>query len=338
VLWANVLFGALTAASTYLLGRRPLGEEAALSGGAAFAFCPASVAAVPVVWGQAAFALAATGAYAAALGLRREPTVRRAAAFGAVTGLVSLIDTPLLPYLPVAVLAAVLPEARWAWKERCAVALASFLVVVSPWLLRNAIVGAPLVPLRGNFGMELWIGNHPGALEERGLAKAPSHHPSTSAAEAGLVTSLGERRYQAHCLERATAWIRSHPEEFAELTARRFLDYWVGPYGVEGRARVLWEAFGVDVGKILLQGAPLFVALAGLVIALRRRAPVGVLAWAFVTVPLPYLVTHADNPRYRHPLDPLVFLLAGVALAAAWSRVSRRTRGDASGERHRSAS
>ncbi len=171
------------------------------------------------------------------------------------------------------------------------------------------------MPIRGNLGLELWVGNGPDDGESR--------HPFTSPPEAALVRSLGEHRYNEWCRHRAIAWMRANPRAAAGRALQRYADYWVGPYGLD-RPRIYFAAGGVDAGKLLMQGLPVLLALLGLALSLRRRSPAGALAaWAFLLVPLPYIVTQAGDPRYRHPLDPLIFLLAGHAVCRVASLALR---------------
>jgi hypothetical protein len=57
-----------------------------------------------------------------------------------------------------------------------------------------------------------------------------------------------------------------------------------------------------------------------LILAFRRKVR-GAELFLFMVLfpPLPYYITHADN-RYRHPLEPVLMLLAAVSLVMSWQK------------------
>jgi len=315
-MWLNAVYGAATAMLVYLLALRVLrNAAAAIASGLAFALCPTSIAMMPVLWGTSLYLLGVTGLYLLAYRLIDRPRPWQAVAYGAYAGVLALYDTPLLLFSILAVPLA-LRSAAGTFRRRALLAAAAYamqLAVVSPWVTRNfTATGGHFVPVRGCFGMALWVGNHPGAADELASGTGPSHHPFSSEEEADLLSNLGEYAYDVQRQHDAVAWIRQHPGEFLSVTSRRIVDFWLGPFGAT-REHVYLAIGGIDLGKLLMQGLPLAACVLGLVLALRARLPVGLLVLALVVVPLPYYVTSA-NPRYRHPVDPVIFLFAGFAI------------------------
>jgi len=104
--------------------------------------------------------------------------------------------------------------------------------------------------------------------------------------------------------------MRTHPGEFLRLATRRFANLWAGPvYG--------------PVGGMLDELALTLLALlgAGLAfskIALPQRAAFLI---PLITYPLIYYVV-AYMPRYRIPIDWILYTLAGAAL---WDLIARLT-------------
>jgi hypothetical protein len=72
--------------------------------------------------------------------------------------------------------------------------------------------------------------------------------------------------------------------------------------------------------KNVLFAATSLVAIAGLFLAARARAPGTALLTAVLALyPLPFYVTFALE-RYRYPIDPELLLLCALTLTAWWSR------------------
>jgi 4-amino-4-deoxy-L-arabinose transferase-like glycosyltransferase len=238
--------------------------------------------------------------------------------FGLLWGLIALSNSTLLIFLPICGLWIMLPALRknsgapFMSHRRSGIAkmligpaLAAlvFLACIAPWTIRNQRVFHSFIPLRGNFGAELYMGNGPGA---EGLLME-YYHPFQDPAQLRAYAQLGEVRYVARQGAAAKAVIAADPAHFAADIARRVYFFWTGvPHPAD-------EAWYNEAGRTLNFGFISLAGLFGLALALRRRVPAaGLFAWAFLLLPIPYyLVTvHA---RFRHPLEPLICIL-GVYL------------------------
>jgi hypothetical protein len=66
-----------------------------------------------------------------------------------------------------------------------------------------------------------------------------------------------------------------------------------------------------------------FISLAGLLglaLALRNRVPAaGLFAWAFLLLPIPYYIVTV-HARFRHPLEPVIAILAVYLFQSAQPR------------------
>ena len=178
-----------------------------------------------------------------------------------------------------------------------------FAACLGPWTWRNWEVFHHLVPTRGNFGAELYLGNGPGAT---GLLMEYDH-PIQAPDQLRLYARMGEIAYSKMRGDEALATMRAEPIHFVGNTLRRVFFFWAGvPHPVSGTpwveyARSLNFIFGSVCG------------LLGLALALRRKAPAAWLfAWAFLLLPLVYYGV-AAHARFRHPLEPLLVVL-GVYL------------------------
>jgi 4-amino-4-deoxy-L-arabinose transferase-like glycosyltransferase len=221
--------------------------------------------------------------------------------FGLLWGLIALSNSTLLIFLPICGVWILLPTLHRPHALRDAtLAALLFLACIAPWTIRNQRVFHAFIPLRGNLGAEMYMGNGPGS---NGLLME-YYHPFQAPEQLRLYASLGEVRYVAQRGALARAFIAAHPAHFAADTARRIFFFWIGvPHPSD-------EAWYNEAGRTLNFAFLSLAGLLGLALALRRRIPAaGLFAFAFLLLPIPYyLVTvHA---RFRHPLEPLICILA----------------------------
>jgi len=221
--------------------------------------------------------------------------------FGLLWALIALSNSTLLIFLPVCALWILLPTLHRPHAVRDAtLAALLFLACIAPWTLRNWQAFHAFIPLRGNLGAELYMGNGPGS---NGLLME-FDHPFQSPEQLRLYASLGEVRYVAQRGALAKAFIAAHPAHFCADVARRIYFFWAGvPHPSD-------EAWYNEAGRTLNFAFLSIAGLLGLALALRRRIPAaGLFAWAFLLLPIPYylITVHA---RFRHPLEPLICILA----------------------------
>ena len=93
-----------------------------------------------------------------------------------------------------------------------------------PWTIRNYVVFHKFIPLRSNFGLELWLGNNP---------EVPDSwtwwlHPNDDLEEAHKYARMTEIPYMEEKQREAWAFIRSHPADIARFALHRFSNHWLG--------------------------------------------------------------------------------------------------------------
>jgi hypothetical protein len=232
------------------------------------------------------------------------PTWLRWLAFGLLWGLIALSNPGLLLFLPVCGLW-MLARAGKAWRKHLHKAIASgivFFAVIAPWSWRNQQVFHQFVPLRTNFGAELYMGNGPGASGIMML----DNHPVRNLRQFEHYRQMGELRYSAWRGELARQAIRADLPRFLRLCLTRVYFFWFGVPNADLSPIV-------NFGRGLNYGFTSLAGLLGLALALRRRIPgAGLFAAAFLLLPAAYYITTA-HARFRHPLEPLIALL-GVFL------------------------
>jgi hypothetical protein len=213
------------------------------------------------------------------------------ASFGVLAGLAALTNTTLLSVFPFFGL--------WLWIDyrRRGISCGKWLVAsvgicvlaLLPWAVRNYSTFHRMVPIRDNFGLELWLGNHEGVTHvfDRDF---PLLDP-------GEYNALGEIRFMEAKRDIALEFIGRNPGAFLRLSARHCFQFWSLP------EKSTWLALSL-------------LAWAGMVLALRRKGLDAVpYALGILIFPLVYYITHIFS-TYRHPIEPTILLLAAYAMVA----------------------
>ena len=220
----------------------------------------------------------------------------------------------LQPALLPAMLGCMAFELWWSRSRRkwifLSVMTLGIVLACTPWAWRNYTVFNALFFIRSNFGLELRMGNHEGAAATMEVMDAQQvhRHPGNLSTEARILRDVGEVEYMRQAGQEALDWIRTHTGDFLWLTVQRIANLWLGPLhrplaasGVFALTVLsfwgMWQAFP---GLAIPQRAALMIPLA--------------------TYPVIYYVV-AYMPRYRMPIDWILFILAG---AAVWKWIRRR--------------
>lgn len=295
----NTLASLLTLFLLMAVARRHFGNRTANIAGLLFAISPPLLFAPLYIWDTCISALILT----AAIGLvpSRGWSNYQFALLG-VGAAVAILINPALSVVLLATLAWSAYRTRvFSW-----VAIVAFLVVFSPWPIRNALVMHSFVPLRTSFGYELWMGNHPGADGNLPAAMGPRDDLS----ERHLFLQVGEVRYTQLKKSLAYSYISAHPREFAQLTGKRFMRFWTGT----------GEATGSPAHTTYYLSA---LSIVGLALLYRRRQTFVLYLLPLLLFPIPYYITHAEV-RYQLVVDPLLAILAGYACESFFAWCARR--------------
>jgi hypothetical protein len=248
------------------------------------------------------------------LEMEQWPGLRGWVLFGALWAVGALANPAMLSFLPFCGL--------WIWwrRSRCGlpslpgVVLSSFVffLVLSPWLVRNYEVFGRFVFIRDDFGLQFRLGNN--RLAD-GMLIA-TLQPNLNQPEFEKFARLGEIAYEADCRRLAFEWIRAHPRRFAIISMKRFFYYWNGvPRPTDSIAP--WDF------RSSLFLASSVLAIWGLGRALRQKRP-GV--WLFTGLILIYPTVYYfvfPHARYRHPIEPELFILMVFLLCETRGRTPR---------------
>ncbi len=306
MLGLNLVCATLTTAVIYRIGVRSFSAEVAFGAALLWTVSPDAVAMSVRIWDISAATLLAVLLvlwYLRAIGSgeRWGDWI----VLGILGGISALTTTTLLAVLPL-VLVVLFVADRGRFRKQASVVLAITVLFMLPWVARNFEQFGRLIPIRGNFGAELWAGNHPGV---RGAADE-SLHPLKSRAELSDYLSMGEAPYVASRQKMAVQFIRRNPGEFIRLTGARILSFWMAPLVMDSA----WPA----VCTVL--------AWAGVVLLLWRqetRMTAVPFASAMIFFPFSYYISHAEA-YFRSPIEPLISLLAVYAFFQCVEWISSR--------------
>jgi 4-amino-4-deoxy-L-arabinose transferase-like glycosyltransferase len=314
----NCLTSSLTCWAMYRLGERTFGGRVGVVAGWLWAVFPVSIYFAVTKMGEASLSpLLMTLAVLIGVELESSATPGRWAALGIVWGAIALVNPALLAVLTFqAILLAVHLRRRGnRWIGKAALAAILFVAIVAPWSVRNYEVFGRWIPFRSGFALELRMGNGP----ETGVRDRQWLHPVRATEEQEKLARMGEAAYMDSVRGDTMLFIREHPGTYATQTARRILYTWTGIWSL--RPSYL-SAHPEDLYDIAPYTLLTVMALWGLRLAFRAGnsfAPM--YAAVLLAAPAAYYITHVQ-PRYRHPLDPFLLILA----VYAWMQHARRRR------------
>jgi hypothetical protein len=303
----NILFATLASIPVYRAGQQMGGVRLGSRATWLWALFPNGIL-IPFewIWETSLSALLAATLLWLTLRLAGRSSLRRWAGYGFLWGVALMTNPALAAALPVllwwALRAGELDSRAW---QKAALVLAIAMACAIPWTVRNYAVFHRLVPLRSGFAFELYIGNNENYAEPRVFPPRVSYER-----ELVRYVHMGEMPFMDEERRKALAFLRAYPRTAARLMSRRVASFWIGtaaPFdALKSSARL--------VDRLILLSNLLvpIVSIGGLVrLALARSRYFPPLAAFPVAFPLVYYLTHASL-RYRHAIDPVLFLLAAA--------------------------
>ena len=238
---------------------------------------------------------------------------------GAALGLSLLAREAILPFVPVALLWLVLgyrDRVRTAAAASAAL-LIGLLLVLSPLMARNALVGAPLFALSNRAGEAFIVGN-----AADGFPIGLTHPPSMK----GIMERSGGRTVPVILETLGTYhgdWRRI--VEYQLMRLRAFAD----PLEVPNNVNI---GYGLEISPVLhvtLSYGMIFpLGLAGFILSLRAwRRHLLLVLYGFCTAGT--LVATAIVARYRLTIVPVLLIYGAAGLVWMWQVIRARRTGDA---------
>ncbi|HXP17825.1 MAG TPA: hypothetical protein VN868_12045, partial [Terriglobales bacterium] len=220
--------------------------------------------------------------------------------FGLLWGVIALTNTAILSMLPFCLLYIVsrLPRQQVVGVALCVLTAG---LLVSPWLVRNYTVFGKFVFVRDNLPLEMHMANND---QSAGLWTR-SEHPGNDLEAMRRFQELGEIRFMEEKQHEVREFIREHPGQFLRFTLERIVYFWIGP----PQANIV-AGYDLMIARHVAFLLPAVLAFAGLCLTLRNGKQGGFLLACFLLVyPLPYYLVN-PFPRYKHPIEPEIILLA----------------------------
>jgi Dolichyl-phosphate-mannose-protein mannosyltransferase len=308
ILISQAIFSALICVPLYSITREAIDEKTARWATWIWALFPYSVL-VPVlfIWETALSALLFVVLYHLSMQLP-DASSGRLLALGTLWGLAALTNTALLAALPFFFLWEYRHMAIKLWCRSALIVGCTLVLIVAPWGFRNWRTLKAIVPIRSNFGEELWLGNHEGGTGRIFFGISPSDNAS----EREKYCRMGELAYISQRKAEALRYIRDNPGTFINGSLYRFR-YW-------------WFAEGESAPVFFLYRLVTLFAAAGIVFAWRtRKSGAALLIITLFAYPLVYYLTDV-YPRYRYPIEPFMVILGAFAASQIWRGVKTRFR------------
>jgi 4-amino-4-deoxy-L-arabinose transferase-like glycosyltransferase len=307
----NSVFSALTCWTIYRICVRVFNQTVALWSGWLWAISPFAIYySVDWIWETSMSTFLLSLLLLLTLEMEGDARLLSWLGYALLWGLVGLTNTAELAWLPFSGCWLVYQLHRRGKRFVVPVVVSAvvFWIALTPWLVRNYVVFGHMVFIRDNFGNELAAGNN--SLSD-GL-KVIKYDSGRDPDLLRIYRQIGESAINAQQADMAKTWIAYHPTRFMELCGRRFCYFWGGFPRNYGSDPFGWA----KQVKNLLYTVSSFLALGGLILAIKRRVH-GMFLFATILLfyPLAYYIT-VPEPRYRHPIEPEMLILSAYLL---WS-------------------
>jgi 4-amino-4-deoxy-L-arabinose transferase-like glycosyltransferase len=319
----NILFSAGACVPIFYTGKRIAGIGVGSAAAWLWAVFPNAVI-IPFewIWDTSLSALLVATLLWATLELAESRRVRDWSLYGLLWGF-ALLTNPAIALLFPELLAwaayRIRDRARASsWLMRPVLAAALALLCCLPWTIRNYVQFHKFIPLRSNFAFELYIGNNENYDDQHRSRPGAI----TQDREIFRYLHMGETAFMEEEKRKAEAFIVEHPRIELWLISQRFVDFWTGtssPLAAFRQADSLWLRLILLCNDL----APL-CAFLGVIVLLATKNSYALPVLAIpILFPLLYYVTHTSL-RYRHPIDPVVLLLAVIGVHGLWRWCARK--------------
>jgi 4-amino-4-deoxy-L-arabinose transferase-like glycosyltransferase len=319
----NNAFSACTCWPIYAIGAKAFGKRFGTAAAWIWVVFPMSLFFSTVwVWDTALSTLMLTIIVAATLQLRGSDRLSSWIGYGALWATGSMVNATVLSVLPPLALWALWPLRRQLVPATKLIAASSliFIAGITPWTVRNYVVFHTFIPFRSNFALELWLGNNPDVPD----SWTPWLHPNDDPSEGAKYARMTEIPYMQEKQHEAVLFMRTHPADTMTFIFHRFADNWIATWDPPSD---IWSRVSL-LTKLSILGNCLFplLSLLGVLLAYRQRYETALpFALVMLFFPLIFYITHTSTlTRYRHPMDPIMLVLAVYALGYAVTYVAKR--------------
>lgn len=198
-------------------------------------------------------------------------------------------------------------RAAQRWIGKALVSALTFLIIATPWFIRNEMVFHRFIPFRDGFGMALRLGTKGGPQDQTVHWARYTMGPWHNEAEWQEFQKTGELAYMKHKEQQALLSIHEHPAWFVFTSVRRMIYIWTGFWSFD---RSYLSEEPLDLANIPLCLTLTILSLIGLFRAfIDRKHGTILLLVAGLSFPLVYYTTSPEE-YYRRPIDPFLIMLA----------------------------
>ncbi|HEY4838974.1 MAG TPA: glycosyltransferase family 39 protein [Candidatus Acidoferrales bacterium] len=315
----NEIISALTCIPIFYLGKRVGGLSVAASSAWLWAAFPVGVI-IPStwLWDTTLTTFVLITIIWATLELSESARTTNWICYGLLWGFGLALNPSILSTMPFLMmwLAWRLRKRAQQWLKLPAIALSVMFVCCIPWAARNYVAFHHVIPFRSNFGLELWLGNNPDEIDI-----LPDHNsPFQNARLHDEYVAKGEIAFMQAKKAESVQYIRSAPLIFLKYTWYRFLEVWLG---IDEPFVDMLTQYSAKVTMIVsVNLIVVLAALSGLLIFHRKHRESSIpIAIVLIVYPAIYYVTH-PSLRYRHPMDPILIVMAAYAICYAVSAMT----------------
>jgi 4-amino-4-deoxy-L-arabinose transferase-like glycosyltransferase len=313
----DCVLSALACIPIFLMARRSFGERAAWWAAWVWAFFPYGIY-FAAAWAWSTHLLLLCLCWLLVLAQHMEQSSRLGlwAGFGLLAGFAGLTEPSALIVIPFLLALAcwrLLRDGKRWFLPGC-IACVAIAAVLSPWMVRNALVFHRFIPMRDNMGLELWMGNNGYDLRWT----SDDIHPLHDAQELAEYNSMGELAYMNLKAQQAHAYIHDNPAWYKWMSLRRAVYIWTGYWSFDPDYLALEP---MDPANIPFATFLTLLSLLGILMAW-RNTPCEAIRYGGVLFlfPLLYYFSHAE-PYQLRAVDPIMVVLGVGAILRLRARV-----------------
>jgi 4-amino-4-deoxy-L-arabinose transferase-like glycosyltransferase len=312
----NGLMSSFLCLPIFFIARRLFGHKIALWSGWIWAFYPHAIAGSSAwIWDTVLGTLLLTLLILYTLKLERSVSYTAWLGYGLLWAIGALTNANVLSTLPF--------FGAWIffrqWRSRTLrlgpiiAASLMFLISVAPWVWRCSQLYGRFVAFRGNFGLEVMVGNSKDTSQPSNWDETPG----SNLTELMKFQRLGEPAYMAEKQSEAIRLIEDRPFWFAGQTLRRILYTWTNVWEFPPP----WDFSETGFPDVLIYTTFSVLAFIGIRWAIHNRWEETIpLLIPIAFFPIVYYITHQDDGRFRHPIDPVIIIFAACGVCSLISR------------------
>jgi 4-amino-4-deoxy-L-arabinose transferase-like glycosyltransferase len=221
--------------------------------------------------------------------------------YGLLWGVIAVTNTAVISMMPFCLLWLVYRGSCRSHLVGAALCVLTAFFVMAPWLIRNYAVFGKFVFIRDNLPLELHMANN----DRSAALWTRAEHPGNNPESMRRFQALGEMRFMEEKQREVNQFIREHPGTFLLFSLERSGYFWIGPPQVN-----IIAGYDLRIARHVAFLLPAVFAFAGLWLTIRKRKPGAFLFACFLLIyPIPYYMVQ-PFPRYKHPIEPEMILLA----------------------------